>query len=86
MLRITPVAESPTLVMLKLEGRLVSDWVSLLEQECLTMLRDHPTVLLDFAEVTFVDRRGVEMLRRIASDKLRIVNASALITGLLEGD
>jgi anti-anti-sigma regulatory factor len=86
MLRITAVAESPMLVTLKLDGRLVSDWVALLEEECLMWLRDHRTVLLDVAEVTFIDRRGVKMLRRITSDRLRIINASAFITDLIEGD
>jgi anti-anti-sigma regulatory factor len=86
MLRITAVAESPMLVTLKLDGRLVSDWVALLEEECLMWLRDHRTVLLDVAEVTFIDRRGVKMLRRITSDRLRIINASAFITELIEGD
>jgi hypothetical protein len=41
---------------------------------------------LDVAEVTFIDRRGVKMLRRITSDRLRIINASAFITDLIEGD
>jgi hypothetical protein len=36
-------------------------------------------VRLDVAEVTFVDRRGAAMLRRIGSDRLQIIHASALI-------
>ena len=86
MLRITTVVKSPTRVILKLEGRLVSDWVTLVERECLTWLRDDRMVRLDVTEVTFVDRRGAAMLRRIGSDRLQIIHASALIMALLAGD
>ncbi|MFB3121881.1 MAG: hypothetical protein ACE10H_06805 [Candidatus Binatia bacterium] len=47
MLRITKVAESPSLVTMKLEGKLASDWVPLLEGECLTRLKENRKVLLD---------------------------------------
>jgi len=46
-LRITKVAESPSLVTMKLEGKLASDWVPLLEGECLTRLKENRKVLLD---------------------------------------
>jgi hypothetical protein len=40
MLRITRMAESPSHVTLKLEGRIVSDWVSVVERECLAVLQE----------------------------------------------
>jgi ABC-type transporter Mla MlaB component len=83
MLRITRMAESPTHVTLKLEGRIVSDWVSVVERECLTALQKQRQVVLDLSEVTFIDGRGLEMLRQIASPHLQIINASALIEDLL---
>jgi hypothetical protein len=85
MLRITRVAESPSHVTLRLEGRIVSDWVSVAERECLTWLQEKPQVILEVGEVTFIDRRGLEMLRRIISPRLQIINASALIKELLQG-
>lgn len=85
MLRITRVAESPSQVTLKLEGRIVSAWVALLEGECLAGLCERGRVILDVAEVTFIDRRGLEMLRRIMSSQLQIINASALVEALLHG-
>lgn len=83
MLRITRVADSPSQVTLKLEGRIVAEWVALLECECLAGLHERGRVILDVAEVTFIDRHGLEMLRRIISSQLRIINASALIEALL---
>ena len=84
MLRITRVAEGPSPVTLRLEGRIVSDWVSVVERECLTWLQDKRQVILEVAEVTFIDRRGLEMLRRIISPQLQILNAFALIEELLQ--
>jgi anti-anti-sigma regulatory factor len=83
MLRITKMAESPAHVTLKLEGRIVSDWVSVVERECLTALEEKRQVILDVSEVTFIDRHGLEMLRQIASPHLQISDASALIGELL---
>lgn len=85
MLRITKVVESLTQVTLKLEGRIVSDWVSLLERECQTLLHEKQRVRLDFSEVTFIDGRGVEMLKRIAAENLQILNCSAFIEDLFKG-
>lgn len=85
MLRITTVAESNSLVTLKLEGRIVSDWVSVLERECLTLLQKKQPVRLDFSAVTFIDGRGVAMLKRIKSENLQIINCAALLEDLLKG-
>ena len=83
MLRITRMAESLSQVTLKLEGRIISEWVSVVERECLTWLHEKRQVSLDCSEVTFIDRRGLEMLQRIASSHLQVINASTLIEELL---
>ena len=69
MLRITKVAEDSSTVTMKLEGKLASDWVPLLEGECLTCLKENRKVLLDFSEVTFVDGRGVELLNKLGGGR-----------------
>ena len=85
MLRITKVAEDSSTVTLKLEGKLAADWVPLLEGECLTCLKDYRKVLLDFSEVTFVDDRGAEMVKRLAGEAITVVDRCELIKELLEG-
>ncbi|MFQ5684783.1 MAG: STAS domain-containing protein [Candidatus Binatia bacterium] len=85
MLRITKVTESPSLVTMKLEGTITADWVSLLEKECLKFMEKNRKVVLDFSEVTFVDRRGVEMLGKMPDKKIRVINCCALIKDLLRG-
>ncbi len=85
MLRITKVAESPSLVTMKLEGRITADWVFLLENECLRFLDERRRVVLDFSEVTFVDWRGVETLGRISANNIQVINCWPLIEDLLNG-
>jgi len=85
MLRITKVAEDSSTVTMKLEGKLASDWVPLLEGECLTCLKGKRKVLLDFSEVTFVDGRGVEMLSKLVEEGIKVVDCDELIKELLEG-
>jgi anti-anti-sigma regulatory factor len=83
-LRITKVAEDSSTVTMKLEGKLASDWVPLLEGECLTCLEKRK-VLLDFSEVTFVDGPGVELLSKFAGKGIKVVDCCELIKELLEG-
>ncbi len=85
MLRITKVDESPTLVTMKLEGKIASDWISLLEGECLSVLQEKRKVVLDFSDVRFVDGGGVEMLGRMAAEDILMINCSAPIEDLLRG-
>lgn len=88
MLRITKTLESRSLVTLKVEGRIVSEWVPVLKEECLRALRERQQVRLDLSDVSFIDRRGAEMLKQIESENLQIINCPALIQDLLtaEGD
>ena len=86
MLRITKVSENPSSVELKLEGRIVSEWVSVLEAEILEWAQKKRQVLLDFCAVTFVDDRGLQMLkRRLSGEAIRITNCAGFIEALLRG-
>jgi len=84
MLRITQTSEGSSDIRLKLEGRVVSDWVPLLREECLRILREQKKLWLDFSDVSFVDDRGVEMLKAIAGEGVRLMNCSPLVESLLQ--
>ena len=84
-LRITKVAENSSTVTMKLQGKLASDWVALLEGECLTCLKENRKVLLDFSQMTFVDGRGAEMVKKLAGEGIKVVDCHELIKELLEG-
>ncbi|MEE9549931.1 MAG: STAS domain-containing protein [Candidatus Binatia bacterium] len=85
MLRITKVSESPSLVTMKLEGRITTDWASLLEHECMRVLQERRELVLDFSEVRFVDDRAVEVLGKMSGKKIRVINCCDLIKDLLRG-
>ena len=84
MLRITRRGEGgPDPLTLDLEGRLVEDWVPVLEQECLTVLARGGSVEVDFSEVSRIDARGADAVRRLASRGVRIVNCPEVIRDVL---
>ena len=84
MLRITKVPRRASLVTLKIEGQIASDWVEELESECLLLLQHQHAVTLDFAGVTFIDNCGISMLNRITTDNLKIINCPRLMRDLLK--
>jgi anti-anti-sigma regulatory factor len=86
MVRIEKIVESPTEATLSVEGRIVSEWVAVLEHECRQALRDTPRVQLDLAAVTFIDARGVEVLRRLVTEGVAVVNSREFIAALLNRD
>ncbi|MCH7760333.1 STAS domain-containing protein [candidate division TA06 bacterium] len=85
MLRITRIGESLSLITLKVEGQIISEWVPILEKEALASLQNKEEVVLDFSEVTFINQKGVEMLKKISAENIRIINCSPLIQDLLNG-
>lgn len=83
MLRITKLSDDGHTVHLKVEGRVTGDWVSELDQICGSCLSQKKTVILDFSDVTFIDRRGIKVLRGVLGEKVRIIKPSLLVQGLL---
>jgi ABC-type transporter Mla MlaB component len=83
-LRISRVAESPSLAAtLRVEGRVVAEWVPVLERECWLALQENGRVRLDLSAVTFIDGRGVAALRRLGANALEIINCPEFIEELL---
>ena len=87
MLRIRQVVDSGTETTLLVEGRIVSEWVELLERECGQLRLDPRRRLgLDLTAVTFIDALGVSALRRLVADGVAIVHAPDFIDALLRDD
>jgi anti-anti-sigma regulatory factor len=84
MLRITEIpGAGDGDVILKLEGRIVADWGEELERVCRQWLSRGRAVVIDMADVTFVDRKGARMLRSLAAAELAIAECPSLIRDLL---
>jgi len=83
MIRITPLADDGQNVRLKVEGRIVENWVSEIKDVCISLLAKNKMIFLDFSHVRFVDRQGVEVLQKVLGDRVEIIGASRLVQALL---
>jgi hypothetical protein len=84
MLRITRLAESPSSVMLLLEGHIRSQWIDQLESEVYACQRARQQVVLDFGGVNFVSPAGIELLRRLRGTGVQFLRCPAIVTDLLK--
>jgi len=83
MLRISRQEEPPARATLRLEGSVTAEWVALLENECLSLLRIRRAVRLDLAGVGFVDRAGVESLGRLGRAGIEIRCRPGVVASVL---
>lgn len=84
MLRITTIWANGSPLTLKLEGKIFAEWVDLLEQECLLRAAQHEEIILDMAGVTYLDDRGITMLRSLPDRYVSLANSSDFVVELLE--
>ncbi|HRY16050.1 MAG TPA: hypothetical protein P5330_09300 [Candidatus Competibacteraceae bacterium] len=83
MLRITRFVNSSSSAALKVEGRIVGDWVIVLKQAIDAELQSGQTLELDFTDVSFVDEAGIRLLRDLSHNHLSMTHCSGLIQALL---
>lgn len=86
MLRLTRTTRLPHEVVLVLEGQIVAEWVGLLEAECLELLGTDRKVFLDLADVSYLDRRAVRLLRELAARSVALINCPPLVDELVRED
>ncbi|MEX2493561.1 MAG: STAS domain-containing protein [Nitrospirales bacterium] len=84
MLRITTVNEEGQSVRLKVEGRIVGEWVNELDHACTVLLAQKKNIVLDFSDVRFIDRRGSEVLKKLRGERVNMIGASLLVQRLME--
>jgi hypothetical protein len=83
MLKITSTVDSRQSVILRLEGRLVADWVPELMTVCRSDGQTSRCEELDIGSLSFADAAGIEALRNLADQGLRITNGSPFMAELL---
>ena len=64
---------------LRLEGQILGPWVDALRDVCERALTGGEQVDLDLGEVSFVDLRGVELLRSLAARGVATANCSGFV-------
>lgn len=66
-----------------IEGRIVSEWINVVETECQALVLKNQNVLLDFSGVNFVEGEGIRMIRRLLRKGCRVVNCPPFIHHVL---
>lgn len=82
MLRITRLHDDAGSPSLRVEGRLVGDWVQLLEAE-VSLAAGGDSLSLDLSGVEFADQRARELLQRLTEQGVAFVACSPLLQSLL---
>lgn len=83
MLKIVTIGSEAHRATVQLEGQIIGPWVDELERTCDRLLLDGP-IALDLAHVSFVERRGVELLRSLGARGVPLLYCSTFVTEQLK--
>ncbi len=86
MLKISLEHSGNHMVTLKLEGRIAEPWTSELRRNCEQLLQEKKAIKLDMAEVTFADRKGLDLLRNLKSRGVSLVECSPFTEQQMKAD
>jgi anti-anti-sigma regulatory factor len=86
MLKITRIKTGDDTITLQMEGRIVEQWVDEISSECESICTRWTKIVLDLSGVSFVDDRGVEVLKSITCDRIQLTGCSLFLTELLDID
>ena len=67
-----------------MEGQVVGLCVTEVQRYCQGILAQGLTLTIDMAEVSFVDRSGVDLFRELMSQHVRLLNCSPFLNELLK--
>jgi anti-anti-sigma regulatory factor len=85
MLRITVVESSSKAVRLRVEGRVTARWVEELRISCdAHALSDGIRLILDLADVSFVDAAGIEFLKELRARCVTLLSPSPFVAEQLK--
>lgn len=84
MLRISVASRGPPEIVLKLEGQVAREWVSLLDQEIRRWLGQRPRVVLDLDGVQHLDHAGMDLVERWHQQGVGLRGDSLFVKTLLE--
>ena len=79
MLKITTVASSNRETTLQLDGRLTGQWVELLRESAESELAGGLGLILDWANICFIDCEGIALIKSLIGRGVRHVNAPLFV-------
>jgi anti-anti-sigma regulatory factor len=83
MLKIVPIESASDGVVLRLEGQIVGPWVDELQRTCEQLLAAG-SIVLDLSHVSFVERRGAELLRSLGRRGVPLLYCSPFVAEQLK--
>lgn len=86
LLKISIADRTEKVTTLRLEGRVIGPWVAELRTVCEEVFSHGRSVSLDVAEVTFMDREAIALLRKMNGLVVTLVNCPPLLTEQLKDD
>ena len=84
MVRISEHGERNGIRVVKLEGRVVGPSVTEVEAYCQTILSQGFRFCVDMAEVSFLDRSGVNLFRELSGHGVQLLGCSPFVNELLK--
>jgi len=70
-------------VIFELEGKITDSWVNELIKECQRVLTSQSEIILDLAKVSYIDEQGINALKVLQQEKVKITNCSLFLSALL---
>lgn len=83
MLRISEMSAKGEEKALRLEGEVIGPWVDEVRKVCEPLLSNGHRLTLDLADVSFVDRNGIALLKALMNSQVTLVNCSSFLAGQL---
>jgi ABC-type transporter Mla MlaB component len=80
MLKISTIESTEELVKIRIDGQISGEGVKLLQNMCKARLEKCLKLSVDLQNVSFVDRDGIAVLRKLQQHKVEFVNAPLFIT------
>ena len=84
MFKITKTKENDNTINLRMDGKLVEEWLSEFERLYLKIRNDdYKRIILDLSGVSFIDDNGIDFIEKIKDETIDIINCSPFIESLL---
>ena len=79
MLRIVEEKATNNQTVLRLDGRLVSQWIEILRSSCEQAIKDNGSLVLEMSGVSFADREGLRLLRQLNERQVALLHCSPFL-------
>ena len=86
MLKITQIADDSGPTTLRVEGRLVGPWVTELHRECERLLGHGHALVIDLAELRFLDEPALTLLRSLERRSVTLARPLPFVAAVLRGE